>query len=120
MYTERKLRSLLKEQSERLAKGTKRFPVEDFFKEDDDQKWKDLPMFPGYQFSNNGYVRSIKSGQYGNIISYKNTSNGIVYNLNDANGKIRTVSITEIESMVDFNTGKTYRTFDEINYKKRK
>ena len=102
MATINKLNRLLKDKCNRNKVNKTTLPVDEFFREDDEQMWKDIPMFPGYQISNKGYIRSFKSQNkyhYGCILFYRKTSNGIVYNMTDKNNISRTVSLEEINNI---------------------
>ena len=65
--------------------------VRDVFTPGDGTTWQDLPFFPAYQLSSTNHVRTFnkkKNFPYGAICRYRQTSNGIIYNIKDATPSI--------------------------------
>lgn len=93
------------------------YPVHLVFKRDDDQIWYDIPGFPSYQYSSKGYIRSFKSRNrfpFGQVLGFRHTRNGDMFQLTDRNNAIRTLSFNQIKAIVEPTIGKVkaYGTFE--------
>lgn len=103
--TENQLKKYMSKVGTKYGKGSRNFDVIEVFGEDDDQLWYDIPLFPAYQISNKGYVRSFKRRNifpYGSVMVPRNTDiNGVVYQLTDKNNVGRRVSLKELEKIAD-------------------
>ena len=74
--TENQLKKYMSKVGTKYGKGSRNFDVIEVFGEDDDQLWYDIPLFPAYQISNKGYVRSFKRRNifpYGSVMVPRNT-----------------------------------------------
>lgn len=102
--------------AERRSKPVQ-YPVHVVFRRDDDQIWYDIPGFPSYQYSAKGYIRSFKSRKkfpFGQILGFKHTSNGDMFQLSDRNNVSRSLSFDQIKAIVEPTIGKVkgYGTFE--------
>ena len=87
-----------------VTNHTAKYPVDKVFPYNDDQLWYEIPGFPSYQFSYNGYIRSFKSRKvypYGILLEFKHTSNGDMFTLTDKDNFVRSISFAEVKGLVD-------------------
>lgn len=86
-------------------RGTCKYPVHAVFSPDDQQLWYDIPGFPSYQFSYNGYIRSFKIQgtiyPYGYLLSFRRTSEGDMFTMTDRDNFVRLISFEELKNLVD-------------------
>ena len=122
IMTERQMQQDIRTRSQRAnmrknRKGPVHYPVHVVFNRDDDQIWYDIPGFPSYQYSSKGYVRSFKSRNkfpFGQVLGFRHTSNGDMFNLTDRNNVLRILSFDQIKAIVEPTIGKVkgYGTFE--------
>ena len=98
--------------------------VRDVFTPGDGTTWQDLPFFPAYQLSSTNHVRTFnkkKNFPYGAICRYRQTSNGIIYNIKDRNGIIRNIDLEQLKRIADSNPDMIeYKTFDQHSLERTK